>query len=456
MRNRLNYPTTGALPALLAWLIAAGIALQGPVRAAAADFASTVRLRGALDNSRRAFERTGHGRIAFIGGSITETDGYRVLVGDSLKRRFQATDFSLINAGVSSTCSTTGAFRLDEDVLSRGPIDLLFVEFAVNDDQDARHTRAECIRGMEGIVRHARSRYPNIDIVFVYFVNPEMLKTIQSGRAPLPIEAHEAVAARYGVPSIDVAGEVAAEIASGTLTWESYGGTHPSRAGHALCARMIDSLLDRAWSTSPAPDARPRPHPLPKAPLDPFSYSHGRFIDSARARFAAGAPDRHRQAGPAGQSARPVPGQGDTEAAARPGDKGAEAAVLSAAARTGGWTLGVPDWSRLPGEKRARFTSAVMLCATEPGAALTLEFEGTAIGVYVLAGPEAGIAEASIDGGPYREADLYHEFSRGLHYPRTVLLGAELRPGRHTLALRVSASTTSGGHAIRILQFAAN
>ena len=31
--------------------------------------------------------------------------------------------------------STTGAFRLERDVLSAGPLDLLFVEFAVNDDQ---------------------------------------------------------------------------------------------------------------------------------------------------------------------------------------------------------------------------------------------------------------------------------------------------------------------------------
>ena len=40
---------------------------------------------------------------------------------------------------IASTCSTTGAFRLRDDVLIKGPVDLFFIEFAVNDDQDAGH-----------------------------------------------------------------------------------------------------------------------------------------------------------------------------------------------------------------------------------------------------------------------------------------------------------------------------
>jgi lysophospholipase L1-like esterase len=376
--------------------------------ASGSDFGDNVRLRGSLDNSRRAFERTGKGNVAFMGGSITEMNGFRPMVSDSLKRRFPGTAFTFNNAGVSSTCSTTGAFRLATDVMAKGPVDLLFVEFAVNDDQDARHTRAECIRGMEGIIRHARELNPKIDIVVTYFVNPEMLQTLQSGQTPLPIEAHEAVAEHYTVSSINVAREVAAEIKAGTLTWEVYGGTHPAPAGHALCARMIDSLFDRAWVKPLAPNAPVRANRLPKDLLDPFSYVKGRFIDVSRAK------------------------------------------VLQ------GWTLGIPDWQRLPGEKRDRFTSLPMLCATEPSSTLTLDFEGTAAGAYILAGPDAGICEASIDGGPVREVELFHAFSSGLHYPRTVLLGSELRPGKHKLTLRISAKTHSAGHAMRILQFTAN
>ena len=44
-----------------------------------------------------------------------------------------------------------------------------------------------------GILRHARQRYPNIDVVVTYFVNPEMLKLLQSGETPLPMEAKRAL-----------------------------------------------------------------------------------------------------------------------------------------------------------------------------------------------------------------------------------------------------------------------
>lgn len=408
MQGVLRCGELGAF-ATVAWLLVFACSFQcAAFGEDAGPFGDNVRLRGSLDNARSTFERTGKGNVVFMGGSITETNGFRLIVGESLKRRFPSTVFTFTNAGVSSTCSTTGAFRLESDVLAKGPVDLLFVEFAVNDDQDAHHTRAECIRGMEGIVRHAWQRNPNMDIVITYFVNPEMLKTLQSGQTPLPIEAHEAVADRCGVSTVNVAKEVAAEIGAGALTWEVYGGTHPSPAGHAFCARMIDSLFDLAWRKPLAPDARPKAHRLPRAMLDPFSYVKGRFVD------------------------------------------------VSTAHRKQGWTLGVPDWAHLPGDKRDRFTSAQMLSATETGSTVTLDFEGTSVGAYILAGPDAGIAEVSIDGGPFHDVELYHEFSGGLHYPRTVLLGSELRTGRHTLTMRISPNTHSVGHSMRILHFAAN
>ena len=168
---------------------------------AAAEFvlatldARNIRLRGSFANSLRRFEAGGTARVAFIGGSITQMDGFRPMLCNWLADRFPGTAFEFVDAGMSSTCSTTGAFRLDHDVLQRGKIDLLFAEFAVNDDQgethplasdpsrraafshrwrcvaDAMHARRECVRGMEGIVRHARSAQPEMDIVVTHFVN---------------------------------------------------------------------------------------------------------------------------------------------------------------------------------------------------------------------------------------------------------------------------------------------
>ena len=395
-----------------AWrfLLACTVALALTVQAAEnipPTFADHVHVRGSLDNCRLAFTHEKKGTVAFIGGSITEMNGYRPMVSDLLHQRFPDTAFTVIDAGISSTCSTTGAFRLDRDILAKGPLDLLFVEFAVNDDQDAHHTRAECIRGMEGIIRHARTANPNVDIAMTFFLNEGMMQTLKSGKTPLTSEAHTAVAAHYDIPTIDLAKEVTTQIGAGSLTWAVYGGVHPAPAGNALCTRMIGDLFTRAWSTELPADAKAVAHRVP-APLDAMNYGAGRFL-------------------------------ADTDAKLGPG-----------------WSLGIPDWKALPGGKRDRFTTIPMICATEPGAQLSLPFTGTAVGAYVVAGPDAGIAEASVDGGAFVPVNLFHDYSKGLHYPRTVLFASDLMPGAHTLILRVSNDTTSSGHALRIMHFVAN
>ena len=173
---------------------------------------------------------------------------------------------------------------------------------------------------------------------------------------------------------------------------------------------MIDRLMSAAWSKPLVTNDTPADHPLPAKPLDANNYQRGRFIDPA------------------------------------------EAEIL------GGWKLEVPAWKELKGGSRGRFADLQLLCADGPGAELALDFEGTAVGAYILAGPDAGIAEASIDGGPWKQIETYHRFSSGLHYPRTVMFDAGLSPGEHTLRLRIGkrGNPQSLGTAMRILQFVAN
>lgn len=370
--------------------------------------ADHVAFRGDFQNARIKFEQSKTGNVAFIGGSITEMNGYRPMVCEILQRRFPATKFNFINAGISSTCSTTGAFRLQSDVLDRGDIDLLFIEFAVNDDQDAHHSNAACIRGMEGLVRHARIANPNIDLVVTFFVNESMLATLQEAETPLTIAAHTSVAAHYDVSTIGLASEVADRITDGTLTWKEYGGVHPAPAGNAIAATMIDQLMGQAWAKPLAKDAAIQPHPLPESPLNPASYWRGRFVDPATAKIQSG------------------------------------------------WSISVPDWSSLPGSTRERFRKLPMLCGEHPGDTVSLSFVGTAIGAYVVAGPDAGMIEASVDGGPFEVVDLYHQHSKGLHYPRTVMFATDLKAGEHTVELKIADTTRSSGNAARIIQFVAN
>ncbi len=369
-----------------------------------------VHLRGSLANSRIQFTHQEKGHVAFIGGSITEMNGYRPMVCEILKRRFPDTEFTFTDAGISSTCSTTGAFRLATDVLAKGPVDLFFIEFAVNDDQDAGHARRECIRGLEGIICQVRKHNPCADMVVTFFVNPGMVETYEDGRVPLSIASHAEVCEHYDISTINLAMGVTEQIAAGELTWKKFGGTHPAPFGSGFCAGMIDGLLSKASPLPLPPDAKKSPHPMPEQRLDENSYVRGRFVDPARAQTD----DR--------------------------------------------WQLGVPDWKTLRGSCRQRFAATPLLAASQPGAELTLKFTGTAVGIYVLAGPDAGIVEATIDNGPTKKVDLYHRFSRGLHYPRTLVFLGDIEPGEHTLRLRISdeKNRASEGNAARILQFAAN
>jgi lysophospholipase L1-like esterase len=376
----------------------------------AAEPSRNIIRRGSYTNSQIKFEQEQKGHVAFIGGSITEMNGYRPMVCEDLQKRYPGTTFTFTAAGISSTCSTTGAFRLNRDVLSKGPVDLFFIEFAVNDDQDAGHARRECIRGMEGIIRQCRKHNPNMDIVVTFFVNSGMLEMLQKDKVPVSMASHTAVLEHYDVSTIHLAREAADRISAGTLSWAEYGGTHPKPPGNRIGADMIAKLLDDAWKKPLANNAKPTAHPTPKDHLDEDNYSNGRFQN------------------------------------------------LETASTGSGWKVHTPEWKDIPGGKRARFTNIPLLCATEPGSKTTVKFTGKAVGALVVAGPDAGIVEASIDGGDFRKVDLFHRFSRGLHYPRTVMFATDLADGEHLLKLRISdaANKDSKGHAARIIQFAVN
>jgi pimeloyl-ACP methyl ester carboxylesterase/lysophospholipase L1-like esterase len=368
-------------------------------------------LRGDFNNSRIRFERDKTGHVAFLGGSITEMDGYRPMVCAMLQERFAETEFTFTNAGISSTCSDTGAFRFQRDVASQGPLDMLFVEFAVNDDQDGDRGYEDALRGMEGIIAQARRHNPKVDIVMTMFVNENILKKLQQGQSTPSLEAHGRVAEHYGVSVNHLARELAGLISAGRTDWKRFGGVHPNKYGNTMCATMIANALREQWAQPLLEDAVAKDHPA-VSPLDPKSYLRGRFL--------------------------PVDAvQVDTQ-----------------------WKIGVPDWPKEnKGQVRRRFVDSPMIYSTTPGARLSIAFTGTAIGAYILAGPDAGILRCSVDGGSPRELDTLFRYS-GFNYPVTVLFFNELDAGAHTLELEILPNRPGrikpGGTALRALHFTAN
>jgi len=365
-------------------------------------------LRDGLPNARVRFANKRKGRVAFLGGSITAAQGWRPMVSVALQKRFPGTRFDFVNAGISSTDSSLAPFRLGSTVFHRGQVDLLFVEFAVNDQHNSR-SATERVRGMEGIIRQARRRNPDIDIIVLYCVDPIKMQQINAGKIPPEIVSHEKVARYYGIPSVDLAREVTERINAGEFDWQTFGGLHPAPFGHRLYARSIGHLFDAAWPMPLAADAKVRPHRMPAGPLDPLNYEHGRYVDLDQAQLASG------------------------------------------------WER-VRSWTSNDAQTREKFTHVPMLVATEPGAVLRLQFTGTAVGILVVAGPDVGYIEFNIDGGPFRRVDQFTKWSAVLHIPWLYMLDADLKAGRHELTLRTASAKhpKSRGHAARIVKFVVN
>ena len=346
-------------------------------------------------------------RVAFLGGSITQNGkGHSGMVPKLLKERLPKAKIMDLNAGLSSTCSTSGAFRLADHVMSRGPLDLLIVEFAVNDDQDAAHSRRDCIRGMEGIIRHVRTKSPHTEIVMVHFVNEAIMSSIQNGKTPLTISAHEQVAQHYGITSVNVAREVSLAIKNGKYTWKDYGGVHPKSFGYSIASEMIVHAIAGGWERSNLPKRTK----LPK-PIDEHSYANGQFISVKQART------------------------------------------------TGAWQVGKVSRNLLPnGAIRRQYESYDLLRGNNAGDEIRLTFEGSSVGAFILAGPDAGTVETSVDGGSVTKHDLFHRYSEKLNYPRSVMFATGLKPGTHELVLKISRnpSKKSSGNSASILFFEVN
>ena len=340
--------------------------------------------RPTLGNAAAVFTHTGKGTVAFIGGSITQGNYYRGVVKEYLQRRFPATRFSWIEAGISSTCSNTGAFRFEEDVLEKGTPDLLFAEWAVNDDQDGMFDYAECQRGMEGVIRHARRANPKTDIVMMLMVNKKEFDLLGKGEVPIPYAAHAQVAARYGVPVISI-GELLVDAARrGETSWEVYKDCHPSPEGCALIAKWLTSFLDDGkWD--PVPESASY-KPLPE-PVEPGCYDRGSFAPLT--------------------------------------------SVEMNDQWFSGWNLSVPYWPEVPGAFRDTFADKPFLWSTKPGDRFCLFFSGTDLGLFVLAGPDAGVLNVEIDGKDLGDFDLKHAHSEKLNYPYTKMIARGLEDKHH-------------------------
>lgn len=373
-------------------------------RAADKDFplaeAREVTPRGGLPNFFRKAQTTGaEVKIGYLGGSITAQNGWRVQTLAHFKQAYPQASFSEINAAIGGTGSDLGVFRVQQDVLSKGP-DLLFVEFAVN---DGGADPQRIIRAMEGIVRQTWKANPGTDICFVYTLTESLSPAMLEGKLQRSASAMEKVADHYGIPSIALGMEVAKLAKAGQLLWRAKlpkteaekaavggkfvfaaDGVHPhDSTGQVLYTQAII----RSLPALAIANATPTPHVNGLA-LDPANWERATLAPISAAKLSAGL---------------------------APVDMKADAFAK-------GWS------NRLP----------AMVKLTKPGQSIEFKFQGTHCAVYDIVGPTGGMVAVTLDGKaqkPVQRIDAYCTYPRLANF----IVGTDLPEGVHTVRLELLA-----------------
>lgn len=336
-------------------------------------------------------------KVGYLGGSITAQPGWRVKSLAHFKQAYPGVKFTEINAAIGGTGSDLGAFRVQQDVLSKQP-DLLFVEFAVNDGGAAPD---QIIRCMEGIVRQTWRANPSCDICFVYTLVEGMAPGIAAGKFPRSASAMEKVADHYGIPTIHFGLEVSRLSQDGKLLWKSPlpktpaekaalgdkvvfapDSVHPHvETGHQLYLAAIQRSLPAIGQAS----GKPMKHELP-APLVADNFERATLTSITAAKLPAGV---------------------------APLDPAQDALAKAYA-------------NRLP----------ALVRLTQPGQAIEFKFKGTHCAVYDVVGPAGGKVAVTLDGGAPKVVTRFDAYCT---YPRlsTFTVGTKLPDAVHAVRLEL-------------------
>jgi lysophospholipase L1-like esterase len=222
--------------------------------------------RQPLTRTRQALQK-GKLTVGYIGGSITDArprHNWPETVTAWFVEAFPQVQIYVENAAISATGSELAVFRAERDLISRG-CDLVFVEFAVNDNglpADFRmHTREGLIRKLLADGRR--------DVVLVYTFSQPMYEAMVKGEVPASIEDFEKLAQHYDLSSIWMGLHAFEDIRKGRMRWEEWlpDGLHPQHRGSYSYAESVMRFLNRELIESNRLEPV-EPQPLNREPLD--------------------------------------------------------------------------------------------------------------------------------------------------------------------------------------------
>lgn len=367
-------------------LQAADVPVYAPVKA------EYLKSRDGLGNVLQKLNSGKEVTIAYLGGSITAANGWRVQSREWFNKEFPKANIKEVHAAIGGTGSDLGVFRVGHDALASNP-DLLFVEFSVN---DGGASPDRIWKGMEGIVRQTWAKNPETDICFVYTFAVGQEKDLRAGNCPRAASSMEMLADFYGIPSVNFAKKVvemeadkklifkAEPPAPAEMTLFSTDGVHPLDAGHQIYTDLLADAIKEMEKTS--------------KPLNHESQLSKTFVEDNW------------------QAAKMIP-------------------LESKYLPTG-------NWVELPANNNLSKSFANRLGqiweADAPGSTLTFKFKGSIAKVYDLLAPDGGQVTITVDGKKIDK--LVPRFDSYCTYPRisTLTLAENLDPNAvHTVSLEI-------------------
>lgn len=242
--------------------------------------------------------------VGYIGGSVTvgvgletnyyaATDSWRALTTKWLKDTYPNATITETNAGIGGTGSAFGAYRAIDDLKLKDDEkkpDLLFIDFAINDQYDGI-TTAEVKQYMETLIRTVYTYSPYCDIIIIYVTDKTRLAYTDASHYPTLAAQHE-VATKYGLTEIYVGKLLVEEVGLTASNWNNtyFGGTgaenpsdivHPNSKGYKKYAGYVQNVLNTELTKSLNPYGYVK-HSILSASYSPISNPARYFFNNAK------------------------------------------------------------------------------------------------------------------------------------------------------------------------------
>lgn len=198
-------------------------------------------------NLTRTLEAIKKGKltIGFIGGSITDSRGrnrWPEPVTAWFVDKFPNVKIIVENAAIGATGSDLAVFRAKRDITSRN-CDLIFVEFAVNDNEQLAEKR---MRTREGLLRKLLLSGKS-DLVLTYTFCMDMYDEMINSKVPTSINEFEILANHYDISSVWMGLYALDEVMRGLMRMEEWipDGLHPDNRGSFTYGQSVIKFLEK-------------------------------------------------------------------------------------------------------------------------------------------------------------------------------------------------------------------